>query len=235
MKDEEKKILSPSEAAAQATAPFDVESDLPPDADVEERFNEFWKKNGPAIFGGIGLIAIIVLGFQLTEFLKLRGEANLQDDYAALSTSEARLEFAQKHEDKPLGGLAYLELADESYRAESFLEASNYYEKAIEALAEGNAILIARARLGCGIAYLKAGDTRGLEWLDDLANDPDALETIRAEAAYNHAYATWEDSKIDEARRSLDLLATFSDVPEWQAAGQNLRNLLPAAEVAPAS
>ena len=49
------------------TPPIDLnpESDLPPDADMEERFNDFWKNNGTSVFGGIALGAVIVIGILL--------------------------------------------------------------------------------------------------------------------------------------------------------------------------
>lgn len=239
MKDEEKKILSPSEAAAKATpTSFDLESDLPPDADIEDRFNDFWKKNGGFVFAGVALLAVIVVGSQSVGYLEDRGEQKLRAQYAQVTSSEARLEFAEKYNKHPLGGLAYLELADQSYRAESYLEAISYYDSATEVLGDDNSILANRARLGCGMAHLQAGDSLGLEKLEDLANDPDAIEVIRAEAAYQHAFAAWEASDLDAARRSLDLLGTFTAAPEWQALGFDLRSMMPPAEApafAPAS
>tara|TARA_B110000438_G_scaffold277533_1_gene300250 strand:+ start:403 stop:1122 length:720 start_codon:yes stop_codon:yes gene_type:complete len=232
MKDEEKKILSPAEAAAQATPTnFDLESDLPPDADIEDRFNDFWKKNGTFVFAIIALLAVIVVGSQSVGYIEDRGERKLRDQYAQISSNEARLEFAEKHDNHSLGGLAYLELADQSYRAESFLEASNYYDNAAEVLEESNSILANRSKLGSGMAYLRAGDSLGLERLEALANNPDAIEAIRAEAAFHHAYAAWEASNLDDAQRSLDLLGTFSTAPEWQALGNDLQSMMPAAEV----
>lgn len=233
MKDEEKKILSPAEAAAKATTThFDLESDLPPDADIEDRFNDFWKKNGNFIFAVIALLAVIVVGTQSIGYLKERGENKLRGKYAQITSSDARLEFAENNSKHPLGGFAYLELADENYRAGSFLEASSYYDKAVRILAESNPILAHRARLGSGMAYLRAGDDLGLERLEDLANDADALETLRAEAAYHHAYGEWEANNPDAALRSLDLLSTFSRAPEWQALGYNLRALMPTPQTA---
>lgn len=229
MKDEEKKILSPSQAAAKATtSQFDLESDLPPDADIEDRFNDFWKKNGAFVFITIALLAVIVVGTQLSGYLKGRGEENLRAEFAQITTDEARLAFAEANSKHPLSGLAYLELADQNYRTENFLLASTYYEKASAILAENNPLLAHRAQLGSGIAYLRASNNLGLERLEDLANNPDAIETMRAEAAYHHAVATWEANRIAEAHRSLDLIDTFENAFEWQLLGRELRALIPA-------
>lgn len=227
MKDEEKKILSPTDAATKARDEFRPDSDLPPDADAEERFNDFWKKNGGVIFGAIAIVALVITGIEGYKFFKQRGEEKLQSEFAEVITTDEELNFATEHADKPLGGLAFLEIADEEYAAGNYLQASSHYDAAVAPLTASNSPLSARARLGAALSRLRHGDDTGLDMLDELARDPDAIEYIAAEAAYHHAVASWERGDLAAVRRSLDLLDGFSRARDWQASGDRLASQIP--------
>ncbi|MEI2421930.1 hypothetical protein V6O07_16760, partial [Arthrospira platensis SPKY2] len=73
------------------------ESDLPPDADIEEKFNDFWKRNGASIFAGIALAAIAVTGYQIVQYMGDRREANLREAFRMADTTEQRIAFAERH------------------------------------------------------------------------------------------------------------------------------------------
>ena len=88
------------------------ESDLPPDADLEERFNDFWKNNGTGIFGGIAIGAAIVIGIQLVQYFSDKKEEAIRQEFSVASTTEAKLEFAGDPEDHQLAGLAQFQVAD---------------------------------------------------------------------------------------------------------------------------
>src|SRR5690554_2952685 len=111
----------------------DIDSDLPPDADVEERFNAFWKKNGTTIFASIAVAAVIVLGIQTYRYLDERAEANTRAEYGAAESTEQLIAFAQDNEEHPLSGLAYMELANRRYEQGDYVQAANHYQTAYEA------------------------------------------------------------------------------------------------------
>lgn len=221
MKDEEKKVLTPADAATHLRPG----SDLPPDADVEERFNEFWKKYGVFIFGAIGAIAVVVLVSQVFNLLQKQSEAGMQAAYQEATASDARIVFAQENAKHRLGGLAYLAAADAEFAEGAFLQAGSHYEAALAGLSDSP--LAGRARLGMAISRLRQGDASGLALLEDLARDASVLQVVRAEAAYHHAVATWERGDLQAAERSLTLLASFQDAPEWQRAGDRLADEIP--------
>ncbi|MFP4541995.1 MAG: hypothetical protein ACLFR7_10230 [Opitutales bacterium] len=239
MKDDEKKVPSPADAGARVRDESRPDSDLPPDADAEERFNDFWKRNGALVFGAIALLAVIVVGRQVLDLVAANREDQLQALYAQSTASrDALLDFAQSHDEHPLGGMAYLELADQTFTDGDFLQSSKYYDAAIAPLSEVQSPFAARARLGAGLARLRQGDATGAALLEDLALDAEVMENLRAEAAYHHAVASWEADDLEAVRRSLDLLDGFTNTPEWRRRGLELASQIPGlrqAEVMPAT
>jgi hypothetical protein len=229
MKDEEKKVLSPADLA-KARDEFRPDSDLPPDADAEERFNDFWKRNGGIVFGLIALVAVVITAHQGYGLWTKTSEARLEGAFAGLGTTEAKLSFADEHRSHPLAGLAFLEVADAAYARGEFLQAGNHYDAAIAPLTKAGSPLSSRARLGAALARLRQGEANGLFLLEEIARDPEAIEVIRAQAAYHHAVASWERSDFDAVRRSLDLLDTFAGAPNWRREGSRLAGQIPELE-----
>lgn len=227
MKDEEKKILSPADAA-KARESFDPNSDLPPDADAEERFNNFWKKNGTAVFGAMAFVALLITGIQGYGYIQTQNELKKQAEFGEATTPEAKLSFAVDHPGHALSGLAYIEIADAEYARGEFLQATNHYEAAIIPLTGAESPLAGRARLGAAISRIRHGDAAGVQQLEDIARDPSVIEMLRAQASYHHAVAAWKDGDIAAVRRSLDLLDSFANARDWQAAGIKLSMQIPA-------
>lgn len=221
MKDEEKKVISPADAGSRLRP----ESELPPDADVEERFNEFWKRNGIYIFGAIAAAAVAVLGYQIVQFFQNHRESGIQAAYSEVEGADGRISFAVSHQEHSLGGLAFLEAADEEYARGAYLEAASHYEAALKGLR--GTPLEGRARLGMAIARLRQGDGTGSALLEDLARDASVLEVIRAQAAYHHAVSAWQAGDAAAAERSLSLLGSLNGAPEWQLAGERLAQEIP--------
>lgn len=223
---DDKKLPSPQDSAYPVDhAP---QSDLPPDADIEDRFNDFWKKNGPAIFGVIALIAVVVVGYQVYDYLQDRKADRLSSEFNTLETPEEKLNFAERNAGGHLASLAFIEIADYAYAAENFTDAVERYEAALPGL-EGNPIS-GRARLGAAMARLRLGDANAAVLLDQLARDPGVLDPIRGEAAYLLAATQLAEGQTAEARRALDLLGTLDNAPQWQQRGLQLESQLPSVE-----
>lgn len=224
MKDD-KKLPSPQDAERESPVDLGAHSELPPNADLEDRFNDFWKRNGPTLFGAIVLIGVVVLGYQIYGYVQDRAADRRSAEFGALTTSAEKLEFAESHSRTQLGGLAFLAIADEAYAAENFADALARYEAALEGLKASP--IASRARLGVAMSRLRLDDSQVPAELDLLARDPGGLIPIRAEAAYLLASAHLTAGDTDQARRALDLLATFDEAPQWQYRGQPLEARLP--------
>lgn len=218
---DKQKLPMPQDAAADHAS----QSELPPNADVEERFNDFWKRNGPSIFAVIAIVAVITVGYEIYGYIQARNAEKLSETFASLQSPEEKMDFATAHPNTELGGLAYLELADQAYAAGNFPDAATRYEAAVKAL-DGTPIA-GRARLGAAMAKLRLGDATAPALLDQIARDPAVLAPIRGEAAYLLATARWKTDNPEEVRRALDLLATIEGAGVWQSLGLQLESQIP--------
>jgi predicted negative regulator of RcsB-dependent stress response len=201
------------------------ESDLPPDADLEERFNDFWKNNGTSIFGGIAIGAVIVIGFQVIQFMGDKKEQAIKDAFNASTTIEAKLEFAADNEDHQLAGLAQLQVADVRFSEGAFSEAAALYADAAKVFVDGT--IVSRAILGQGMSLLQSGDLEsGRSVLEAVARDSSALDQTRGEAAYHLAVSYWESGDRDSALETADIILQLDAAPFWAFRANSLRDRL---------
>ena len=204
---------------------LDIDSDLPPDADLEERFNDFWKRNGAGIFGGIALGAVMVTGFQLYQHFGNKREEAIRMEYAAASTLEQRLEFAQEHPDHALAALARLLVADARYEEGAFAEAAELYGAAVDGFSDPT--FGSRARLGQAMSLLRSGETEaGQAVLRAVALDAGALDQTRGEAAYHLAVSYWEAGDTEKALEMADVILQLDDAAFWAFRANSLRERL---------
>lgn len=200
------------------------DSELPPDADMEEKFNNFWKENGVAIFGGIALGGLAVVGTQLFSYFSDKAEAAVRENFAATVSVEDKLGFAQAHENHDLASIALLQVADIRFEEGAFEEAATRY-KAAAALLEEPA-LRSRARLGEAVSYLFAEQlSAGQSALEALAQDPEALSEIRSEAAYHLAVTYWEAQDLAKVDLFTEVILEL-DEPIWVGRASALRERL---------
>ncbi len=204
---------------------LDPESDLPPDADIEERFNDFWKKNGVSIFGGIALGAAIVIGIQLFQHLDQKKEDAIRAEFNAAQTVEEKIQFAEKHPDHQLAGLAQLLVADSKYEEGDFAEAAQLYGETSRIFEDPT--IASRAVLGQGISLLQAGDKEnGRSVLKAIALDGTALDQTRAEAAYHLAISYWEDGDNEAALEMTDVILQLESAQFWAYRANLLKDRL---------
>lgn len=200
------------------------ESDIPPDADIEERFNDFWKKNGGGIFGGIAIGAVIVVGIQLFQYFGEKKEASIREAFLDATSIEAKLQFADAHPDHQLGSLAQLMVADTRYNEGNFQAAADTY--AVAAKGFEDPTLSTRALLGQGMSLLQAGSTdAGRSVLEAVALDPSALDVTRGEAAYHLAVSYWESGDVDQVAEMTDVILEL-EAPYWAFRANSLRDRL---------
>ena len=201
--------------------------ELPPDADLEDRFNDFWKRHGVTIFLGIAIVAVVVVGYQTVHYLGERREAQIQAAFgAALDDPTALLSFAQDHDGRSLGGMAYLILANRDYERGEFRQAVDHYAMAAQSLA-GTPVAV-RASLGEGMALLKLENYDAAEEkLRELSGDLAAREIIRAEAAYHLAVSYWQRGDMTALARALDRVEDMENSGFWGFRAMQLRDRIP--------
>ena len=203
---------------------LDPESDLPPDADVEERFNDFWKKNGPGIFGGIAIGAVLVVGIQVYQYLGEKKEEQIGEAFAEATTEEEKASFAEAHSEHQLGALAWLQVADARYGEEAFTEAVELYDSAAQAFEDPT--LRTRAQLGHGMSLLRSGSVEaGRAVLESVALNSTALDQTRGEAAYHLAVSYWEAGELEQVEEATSIILDL-EAPFWEFRANSLRERL---------
>lgn len=163
-----------------------IDTEESEDISFEDRIHLYWMDNKGFITGCITVLALAIIGFNGMKMYVSYAEGAIQSAYAEASAGETLDAFAKEYSDKPLGGLAALEVADEAYTAEEFTSAAEFYAIAQGALE--NDILLGRAKLGLAFAtYHDGGKDEGLAQLSTVAADNSLPEAIRSEAAYHLA------------------------------------------------
>ncbi len=222
--------MSKKKQEPQLPPNLDPESDLPPDADIEERFNDFWKKNGAGIFGGIAIGAVIVIGFQVVQYMGQKKETAIREEFAEAATPEAKLQFVEEHPDHQLAGLAQLQVADTRYADGSFQEAADLYASASKVFEDPT--LVSRCLMGQGVSLLQAGSVEnGRALLQAVAHDSSALDQTRGEAAYHLAVSYWESGEKDKALELTDTILQLDGAQFWAFRANALRERLGADSV----
>ena len=146
----------------------------------------FWKKYKTTVIAACVLIVLAILGRAGWDYYQAEREAGIRESFAAADTKAALLAFSGEHPDHALGAVARLNAGDEFYRDGDFATAGNLYAEAADMLEDRT--LADRARLGQGMAAMKAGDTSEAETLlRALGDDPLASEGLRAEGWYHLA------------------------------------------------
>lgn len=210
--------------------PKDVDSELPPDADLEERFNNFWKNNGTFIFGAIALAALAVIGYQTYQWIARIGEERTRSAYASVESTEELIAFAEDNGGHPLSGLAYMELANRRYAAEDYTQAAAHFQKASEIL-KGSPTA-GRARIGGAMALLLGSNPQsGTQALRDILGDNSLLSSVRAEAGYNLALHLWREGNYSSME---DVISQVEMLQESGLYGQQVMQLRQRIPVQPA-
>ena len=201
-------------------------SDLPPDADMEERFTEFFRRNGTSLFGAIALAAVVVVGTMTYRHLQERSEIKTQEAFRAAQNDEAALTaFAQDNDDHQLGAIANFQLANLQYGKGEYRQALEHYQIAAEELTQ--APYAERARMGMAMAQLQLGESENaIAMLQQIANTQGYLDTTRGEAAYHMAVYYWQNKDAEGMQSALDLLSGIEGAGMWAMRGDTLAEQL---------
>ncbi len=196
---------------------------------LEDQAYLFWKKNRNFIYGATIVVLAAAVAFQVVRSVQASHQAEISRSFGAATTIEAKRAFARANPDSPLAGVAWLDVADDDYTNGRYDDAIHEYASAAAALNEP--VLSGRARLGQGIATLKAGQvTEGESLLHQLSDDANALMAYRTQAYYELAsyYAGAGDRA--KAREAIDRLKALDPEGYWASMGSALRSRIDAEE-----
>lgn len=205
-------------------------------ATLEEKLHVFWKSNGTAVLALCGLVLLGIIAKGGWDYLGRQKELDVEKDFAAATTPEARKAFVAAHPEHSLGGIEQLRLADDAYAADKVADALAGYEKALTMIKDGP--LAARAKLGIAIAKISTGKTaEGTADLKALAGDPNQLKGVRAEAAYQLTSLAAEANNGPDVQKFADQLMSIDPQSTWAQRAMTLRAMFPAvpAPAAPAA
>jgi hypothetical protein len=221
-------IPPPNEPSANPNrpgAPADKTEVEPP---FEEQLRQIWEKkeNRNAVLIGCIVVVVVIIGWYAWKALAAERENQVQAAYsAAVSTPRLRA-FALEHQGHPLAGVAYLRLADDAFAAGDYTAAIGDYEKALVTLPA--APFVARALLGKGMCQIRSGKTaEGVASLQQLAEDPSKLKTVRCEAAYHLAALAFDGGNFGDVTRFTDLVMQVDAGGIWAQRAMQLRSKVP--------
>lgn len=205
-----------------------------PAPDFSAQMHAFWEKNRTFVFGLCVVILLAIVGREGWEYINARHEESVREDFVATAAQPAKLTaFAAEHENHPLGGVAWLRLADSQYTSGDFKSAAANYAKAAASLTES--AFKSRARLGAAMSQLAGGDTTaGEAALKTLSSDTAVEKVVRAEAAYHLASLAQQAGKLDEARKLAEEVGKIDAAGLWAQRAFALLSTLSAGEPKPA-
>jgi len=193
--------------------------------DMEDRMWVFWKRQQGNILRLATVACLGVIGWQGWILYQQHAANQLQTEYQALDGASSLLSFAQSHPDNTLGKLAQLEAADAFYKDGKFADASKAYAQA--AAIWSTETYGQRARLGQALSQLQSGDaTGGRQQLEALAQDTQAVDNYRAEAAFNLAVLAIQSHDKATASKWLDKVKTFKNSQSWSSEATTLSQII---------
>ncbi len=201
--------------------------------DFAAKIQLLWDKHRQQIIQACTGVILGLIAWQGWEYWQSSREANTRAEYASLGADTTKLAaFANEHDGHLLAAIARVRLADEAYGKSDFKTATSLYQQAAESLPVSNP-LQGRVRIGAAISQLQAGDAAAAaSALKAIADDTQALSSVRSEAAYHLAVAAKTAGKFDEARRLLDEISKIDPSSLWDQRGFALRNSLEEAAAA---
>lgn len=199
----------------------------------EDRLRLFWQKNSKVVTVVLIVILLAIAAKEGWEYLAAQRDRELGQTYAAATTPAQVKSFAAANPQHPLGGVAHLRMADDSYAEGHYSDAIADYEQAAAILKTGP--LASRARLGQAMAKLLAGRTADAEAaLKAFAADSKEVKAYRAEAMYHLASLAVSSGKVADVKTYSDQLMQLDPTSPWTQRALTLRSASSSGEAAPA-
>jgi len=209
-------MSSPETSAVAATAPASENASAPTGSSFEQTLNGFWAKNRKLVFLLCAVVVLVIVAREVLALNAAQSRERLAQGYAeAATTPEGLRRFAQDNAELPLGGVAWLQVADSAYEADNFVDAASAYEQSLKGLAKGTA-LADRAALGLAVSQLKSdAEEQGRVGLAALADNAGVSVAVRAEASYHLALFAHVAGEQDAFAQRAAQLAQIDPTSLW--------------------
>lgn len=205
------KAAPPAAADERNVVEEDLGSTLLP---MDEQLRQWWDANQKQMLVLAGVVLAVIAVWQGFRMYRQAYEAGLQETFQTLETDAAKLAFAREHPAHNLGGVAFLDLADQAFGEDDFSTAADYYGNAVDALDPSP--IRDRARVGHAMALLKSGKRNdAVNLLEGIAGDTNAANAARAEAAYHRAMLALEDGDPRTFEQYAELIAALPYAQGW--------------------
>ena len=182
---------------------------------LEDRVTLYLGENKGFMIGCTLVLLLVVVGYQALRIVKDQTEASLRAEYAEAAANDTLVDFTKTHSNKTLGGFAALQLADEAYSDENYVEALEFYARAAAVLDEPS--LTGRARMGQAFALYHSGkQEQGLTLLNAITADTTLAESMRAEAAYHLAIEAHAAGRAAEFNSYAAQVSNSQFAVQWQ-------------------
>lgn len=197
------------------------------DADFDDKLWLWWQQNRNFILIAAAVLIVGSIGIEGYKVIQKQSYANMQSDYNASAATAAELEaFGKSNDDNPLGGFAFVEVADERFAEGAYFEAAELYAQAASALK--GTLMEGRARNGQAAATYQNGNIdAAAAYFAQVADDATLVSAYRAEAAYHRALIHVERSEKAAATEWLERTEALDGSGVWASRVQQLRRFIP--------
>lgn len=221
----DQKELENARGAASAAAGDDRNlvsiEDAMTDVEFSDRIWLLWERKKHLFIAAGLIVVLVVVGYFAVHYMKTHAHNSMQEAYAQAQGKPAELAaFAAEYANVPLGGAAFLQLADEAYQSGDFTKAAELYGNAQSGLSQ--TALLGRALLGQGIALARDGKTEeARKQLGSLVENTGVLGALRGQAAFDLIVLETSAGQKDAAQAWLKRVVEIPGAGIWaeQATG----------------
>lgn len=184
-------------------------------ADFSDKLWLFWGRNQKAILFTALIVVLVVVGYFGVHYMRAHAHSTMQAAYVQAQSEPAGLAaFADEYAGSPLGGVAYLQLADEAYAKSEFSKAAGFYANAKQGL--GPTVLLGRALLGEGVSLAREGKSdEARKLLGSLVENTSVLGALRGQAAFDLIVLEISADNADAARAWLKRIGEIPGAEVW--------------------
>lgn len=184
-------------------------------ADLSDKLWLVWERNKNLIILAVLVVVLAVAGYFGVSYMRAHAHNAMQEAYLEAQSTGSLAAFAEEYAGAPLGGAAFLQLADEAYSTGDFSAAAALYHSAQEGLAP--TVLLGRALLGEGIALASEGKTEDArKRLGSLVENTAVMGALRGQAAFDLIVLEIADGKGDAARAWFKRVGEIPGAGVWQ-------------------
>jgi predicted negative regulator of RcsB-dependent stress response len=160
----------------------------------------------------IGTLAAIILVYTFY-FIKNYHTNSIQTAFLNAKSIEQLQAFANEYKKDPLGGVAFVQLADKNYSEGNFPLAASYYRDALPGLKDTE--LEGRARFGLAMSLLQNNDPEGQSLLTEISHSTKSSLTLRSQALYQLFIVAVQQKDFEQAKQLLATLRNQSENNPW--------------------